>query len=102
MDQDRDPGRRDDQDNRGSSNSNLIWYVLAIGFLVLLALVFVFSSSSEHIVYGDLEDLIQDGQVEVKRSSDGRVFRYHTTARTSVRAVVLLASARRAGSTWHS
>jgi cell division protease FtsH len=76
MDQDRDPGRRDDQENRGSSSSNLIWYVLAIGFLAILALVFVFSSSSDHIEYGDLEELIEKGEKIVTRSSDGRKFHY--------------------------
>jgi len=75
MDQDRDPGRGDDPENRGSSGGNMIWYALLIGLVALVALVFFYAYSSHHIEYGDLETLINDGEVIVTQS-DGRKFSY--------------------------
>ncbi len=80
MDQDRDPNRRDGQDNRGSSGSNLILYALILGVAVMLLLMFVLKDKNQQIIYSDLIKLIHncspDGSGELVVSRDGSTVRY--------------------------
>jgi cell division protease FtsH len=81
MDKPKEPPRKSADKRSPPINSNLVWYLLALGVVALLLVVYVQQERAYEISYSDLLKLLARNTVDAKDSTDNnRLLRYSAPA----------------------
>ncbi len=67
-------------------NFNLVWYLLGLGVVSLLLVVYMQNGQTYHLSYSDFVELVKRRSVDIKEGSDGKLVRYSSPVEVQVGA----------------
>ena len=79
-----DPPRKTSDKRNTPFNANAAWWLLALGIVVMVLVVYVQQDRSYHLTYGEFTHLIEKGSVDVKDPSGAKLVRYSNPTKLQI------------------